>query len=180
MWVASLLITVWILLPTYIPNNVAVLVGGGRPLDGGRRYRGQRLLGDGKTLRGSVGGALAGLLVALGLNVLRPVVGPLVGIGLPPFPPAVAVALPVGAIGGDIAGSFLKRRAEYARGAAIPLLDQLDFLVGAVLLSLLVAPGWVLTTATPTVAVIAVVITPLLHRGSNILAYALGLKQEPH
>lgn len=180
MWVASLLIAVWILLPTYIPNNVAVLVGGGRPLDGGATYRGRRLLGDGKTVRGSVGGAIAGVLVAVGLTLLRPVVEPLVGITLPRFPPAVIVALPVGAIVGDIAGSFLKRRADYARGAAIPLLDQLDFLVGAAVLTLLVAPGWLLATVSPTVAAIAVVLTPLLHRLANILAYVLGLKQEPH
>ncbi|MDR9412911.1 MAG: CDP-2,3-bis-(O-geranylgeranyl)-sn-glycerol synthase [Haloferacaceae archaeon] len=180
MWVASLLIAVWILLPTYIPNNVAVLVGGGRPLDGGRRYRGQRLLGDGKTVRGSVGGAIAGVLVAMGLTLLRPMVEPLVGITLPRFPPAVIVALPVGAIVGDIAGSFLKRRADYARGAALPLLDQLDFLIGAAMMTLLVAPGWLLATVSPAVAAIAVVMTPVLHRLANIVAYTLGLKQEPH
>ena len=180
MWLASLLIAVWILLPTYIPNNVAVLVGGGRPLDGGRVVGGRRLLGDGKTIRGSVGGALAGGTLAVGLNLLRPVVEPLVGVVLPSFPLPVVMALPVGAIGGDIAGSFLKRRAAYARGAAVPLLDQLDFLVGAAVLTLVVAPGWVLATVSPTVAAIAVVLTPLLHRFANIIAYTLGLKQEPH
>ena len=31
-------VAVWVMLPAYIPNNVAVLAGGGRPIDGGRTW----------------------------------------------------------------------------------------------------------------------------------------------
>jgi len=179
MWMAELLITMWLLLPTYIPNNVAVIVGGGPPLDRGLMLRGRRLLGDGKTARGALGGAVAGTVVAVGLNALRPALEPLMG-PLPQFPPLVTVALPAGAIMGDIAGSFLKRRGGFARGAAIPVLDQLDFLIGATVLTLILAPGWLFRTVPPTVALFAIVLTPLLHRIANIVAFRLGLKQEPH
>jgi CDP-2,3-bis-(O-geranylgeranyl)-sn-glycerol synthase len=179
MWMAELFITMWILLPTYIPNNAAVIVGGGPPLDRGLKLRGRRLLGDGKTARGALGGAVAGAGVAVGLNLLRPAVEPLVG-PLPQFPPLVIIALPIGAIMGDIAGSFLKRRGGFARGAAIPVLDQLDFLIGAAVLTLMFAPGWLFRTVTPTIALFAIVLTPLLHRIANIVAFRLGLKQEPH
>ena len=179
MWMAELLITMWLLLPTYIPNNVAVIVGGGPPLDRGLMLHGRRLLGDGKTIRGAVGGAVAGAIVAGGLNMLQPAIEPLVGV-LPQFPLLVIIALPVGAIMGDIAGSFLKRRGGYARGAAIPVLDQLDFLLGATLLTLLVAPGWLSRTVTPTIGLFAIVLTLVLHRIANIVAFRLGLKQEPH
>ncbi|MFD1527454.1 CDP-archaeol synthase, partial [Halolamina salina] len=37
----------WAMLPAYVPNNAAVLAGGGRPIDGGRTLGGARLLGDG-------------------------------------------------------------------------------------------------------------------------------------
>ncbi len=43
----------WAMLPAYIPNNAAVLAGGGRPIDGGRTWGGRRVLGDGKTWRGT-------------------------------------------------------------------------------------------------------------------------------
>ncbi|RLI73365.1 CDP-2,3-bis-(O-geranylgeranyl)-sn-glycerol synthase, partial [Archaeoglobales archaeon] len=57
--------TLWLLLPTYTPNNFAVLVGGGKPLDFGKTFvDGKRILGDGKTIRGFVGGIVGGLLIA--------------------------------------------------------------------------------------------------------------------
>ena len=37
----------WAMLPAYVPNNAAVLAGGGRPIDGGRTVGGRRLLGCG-------------------------------------------------------------------------------------------------------------------------------------
>ncbi|MFB6219607.1 MAG: CDP-archaeol synthase, partial [Halobacteriaceae archaeon] len=54
-------VALWAMLPAYVPNNAAVLVGGGRPIDGGRTWRGRRLLGDGKTWRGTAGGVAAGV-----------------------------------------------------------------------------------------------------------------------
>jgi len=50
---------VWLMLPAYIPNNAAVLGGGGRPIDGGRTLGGHRMLGDGKTWRGTAIGTAA-------------------------------------------------------------------------------------------------------------------------
>ena len=60
----------WAMLPAYVPNNAAVLAGGGRPIDGGREWRGARLLGDGKTWRGTAVGTAVGVAVALALNRL--------------------------------------------------------------------------------------------------------------
>ena len=39
----------WTMLPAYIPNNAAVLAGGGAPIDGGRTGARRRLLGGGDT-----------------------------------------------------------------------------------------------------------------------------------
>ncbi|MDX1747598.1 MAG: CDP-archaeol synthase, partial [Halobacteriales archaeon] len=73
--VVSLVVgALWAMLPAYIPNNAAVLFGGGRPIDGGRTWDGRRVLGDGKTWRGTVAGTLAGTAVALVLNALNPAV----------------------------------------------------------------------------------------------------------
>ena len=54
MVVETVAVAIWAMLPAYIPNNVAVLAGGGRPIDGGRTLDdGNRALGDGKTWRGT-------------------------------------------------------------------------------------------------------------------------------
>jgi CDP-2,3-bis-(O-geranylgeranyl)-sn-glycerol synthase len=169
----------WAMLPAYVPNNVAVLVGGGPPIDGGRTVGGRRLLGDGKTWRGTAGGWLAGFGLALLLDALRPTVSDAIGVGLPAVPLAAAVALPAGAMLGDVAASFLKRRTGRERGAPLPGVDQLDFVVGALLLSVLAAPTWFLDTFTVPVVVVVLVLTPVLHVGTNAIAYALGLKAEP-
>jgi CDP-2,3-bis-(O-geranylgeranyl)-sn-glycerol synthase len=169
----------WAMLPAYVPNNAAVLAGGGPPIDGGRTWRGSRLLGDGKTWRGTAGGIAAGALLALALNAVRPAVADAVDVGLPAFPLAVVVAMPAGAMAGDILASFVKRRTGRERGAAFPGLDQLDFVALALLFSLVVAPDWTVRTFWPYVLAVVVVVTPLLHLSTNAGAYALGLKDEP-
>ncbi|NEU58513.1 CDP-2,3-bis-(O-geranylgeranyl)-sn-glycerol synthase [Halorussus sp. MSC15.2] len=172
-------VALWAMLPAYVPNNAAVLAGGGRPIDGGRTWNGRRLLGDGKTWRGTAAGIAAGAALALVLNAVEPTVSDLLGVGLPTFPLAVVVALPAGAMLGDIAASFVKRRTGRQRGASFPGVDQLDFVAFAFLLSFLAAPDWFGDVFTLPVLAVVLVVTPLLHLVTNAIAYALGLKDEP-
>ena len=169
----------WAMLPAYVPNNAAVLAGGGRPIDGGRTWGDRRLLGDGKTWRGTAVGTLAGVALAVGLNLVAAPIGAGTGLSLPTFPPAAALGLAAGAMAGDIAASFIKRRSGRDRGAAFPGLDQLDFVVGALALAFIAAPGWTQATFTPGVLVVVLVATPILHVGTNIIAYLIGAKNEP-
>jgi CDP-2,3-bis-(O-geranylgeranyl)-sn-glycerol synthase len=176
-------VAVWAMLPAYVPNNAAVLVGGGPPIDAGRTLGENRILGDGKTWRGTAGGLLAGGALALGLNLLAaPVesVGVLAPGTLPRFPLAAALGLPAGALLGDMVASFLKRRLDRERGAPVPGLDQLDFVVGALAVTALVAPDWFAGVFTLPVIAAVLVLTPLLHLGTNAVAYRLGLKDEPY
>jgi len=169
----------WAMLPAYVPNNAAVLAGGGRPIDGGRTWGGRRVLGDGKTWRGTAAGTAAGVALALVLNaVATPVAGAL---GVPPveFPLLAALGLALGAMCGDIGASFLKRRSGRERGAPFPGLDQLDFVVGALALAALFDFDWVVATFTPPVLVTVLVVTPLLHVVTNGIAYLIGAKDEP-
>lgn len=170
---------IWVMLPAYVPNNVAVIAGGGPPIDGGRTYRGRRLLGDGKTWRGTTAGVTVGAVLAVLLNVIGVPVGTTSGLELPSFPLAAVIALPAGAMLGDIAGSLLKRRMGRDRGAPVPGLDQLDFVLGALGLTLVADVGWFLSTFTLPVVVTVLVLTPLLHVGTNVIGYGLGLKNEP-
>ncbi|WP_435359661.1 CDP-2,3-bis-(O-geranylgeranyl)-sn-glycerol synthase [Haloarchaeobius sp. DFWS5] len=177
--VATVVTAFWAMLPAYVPNNAAVLFGGGAPIDGGRTWNGRRLLGDGKTWRGTAGGTLTGVLLALGLSAVAEPIGEAIGVSLPTFPIPVAIALAFGAMLGDILASFVKRRTGRERGASFPLLDQLDFVVVALVLTALVDPAWFGEVFTWPVIATVVVMTPLLHLGTNGIAYALRLKEEP-
>lgn len=167
----------WAMLPAYLPNNVAVVAGGDRPIDAGRTWGGKRVLGDGKTWRGTAVGVGVGTLLAFGLNAVRP--DAILGATPPEFPVAAAVALPAGAMLGDIAASFLKRRTGRKRGAAFPVVDQLDFVAGALALAAIAAAGWFGNVFTLPVLLAVVLITPVLHLVTNLIAYLFGFKSEP-
>lgn len=177
---AVVVTALWVMLPAYVPNNAAVLAGGGRPIDGGRRLGDRRLLGDGKTWRGLVAGWLAGVAVAALLTALAGDAADVLGVDVPVFPLLVALLFPLGAMLGDIGASFLKRRTGRERGAPFPGVDQLDFVVASLFVAFLVAPSWVLDTFAPGVLVVVLVLTPLLHVLTNAVGYALGLKEEPY
>jgi CDP-2,3-bis-(O-geranylgeranyl)-sn-glycerol synthase len=80
---------------------------------------------------------------------------------------------------GDILASFAKRRTGRERGAVFPVVDQLDFVVVALLLTAILSFGWFRETFTLPVIVAVIVLTPILHVGTNAIAYAFGLKDEP-
>ncbi len=175
----TLVAAFWAMLPAYVPNNAAVLFGGGPPIDAGRTLNGRRLLGDGKTWQGTAAGVLAGASLAGALNRLAPRVEGRFDCSLPRFPLRAALALPAGAMLGDIVASFLKRRTGRERGAMVPGLDQLDFVAGALWAASLAAPCWFARTFTRKAVATVLVVTPALHVGTNGVAYLLGLKDEP-
>ncbi|MDS0296462.1 CDP-2,3-bis-(O-geranylgeranyl)-sn-glycerol synthase [Halogeometricum luteum] len=170
----------WAMLPAYVPNNAAVLAGGGRPIDGGRTWGGRRVLGDGKTWRGTAVGTLVGFALAFVCNAVADPLGAALGISLPRFSVLGAFGLALGAMLGDVGASFLKRRSGRERGAAFPGLDQLDFVVGALGLAALLDFEWFAATFTVPVLAVVLVVTPVLHVGTNVGAYYLGLKNEPY
>ncbi|MFP8888422.1 CDP-2,3-bis-(O-geranylgeranyl)-sn-glycerol synthase [Natrialbaceae archaeon A-CW2] len=175
----TIAVAFWVMLPAYIPNNAAVLFGGGPPIDGGREWGGKRVLGDGKTWRGTAGGIVSGLAVAGLLTLLAPSVGDVVGFEVPDFTPLAAVGLAGGAMLGDILASFAKRRTGRERGAMFPGVDQLDFVVVSLPLTALLATDWFRTWFTLEVILVIVILTPILHVTTNVIAYKLGLKNEP-
>ncbi|WP_255168394.1 CDP-2,3-bis-(O-geranylgeranyl)-sn-glycerol synthase [Natrononativus amylolyticus] len=175
----TVVIAFWAMLPAYVPNNAAVLAGGGRPIDGGRTWSGSRILGDGKSWRGTFAGILAGLLLAGALTLVADDVSAAIGFEVPAFTPLAAVGLAAGAMLGDILASFVKRRTGRERGAMFPGVDQLDFVVVSLPLTALLATEWFFEWFTWGVILVVVVLTPILHVTTNVIAYKLGLKNEP-
>lgn len=175
--VTVLLNALWLAVPLYTANAAPVLFGGGAPIDRGKTWRGARVLGDGKTWRGAAAGILTGMTTIFLLNTVyqQLLVEHTV---LPVFPLTALVALPIGVICGDMGASFLKRRIGRQRGAPVPVLDQIDFLAGGLLLSIIAAPAWFFSSFTvPTLFLVAA--TPVIHRVANLTAYRLHLKDVP-
>ena len=105
------------------------------------------------------------------------------GFGSYPEALGVVFVLSLGSLLGDMAGSFLKRRIGVERGAKMPILDQYDFLIGAIVLVLIFYPDWFIGNywdGNQWIALITLLVAvPLLHRGVNIIGYRMGKKDVP-
>jgi CDP-2,3-bis-(O-geranylgeranyl)-sn-glycerol synthase len=151
--------------PAYVANATPVLAGGGTKMDFGKNFiDGKRVFGNNKTFRGFFFGWGLGLAVGVMEGV---------AFGFQNFPVLFAVLIPLGALLGDLTGAFIKRRLDIKPGGLLPVVDQIDFVVGALVFSLpLSIINW-------QVAVTALLITPPIHLFTNFLAYKLKLKSHP-
>ncbi len=141
-------------------NAAPLLFGGGTALDRGRSFLdGQPLLGAHKTVRGLVAGVVAGSAIGLAESVVD---ARLLLAG---------VLIATGSVLGDLLGAFLKRRLRISPGSPMPIVDQLDFVFGGLLLGLVLFPLSVWSI------VIVVLATPPIHLGTNYGAYLLGIKR---
>jgi CDP-2,3-bis-(O-geranylgeranyl)-sn-glycerol synthase len=175
----------WLILPAYIANGSAVLVGGGKPVDFGKNWRdGKRILGDGKTWRGLFAGAFVGMTCGFGLSVVAKyaAMSDFAFLGLSDFegfPLMIIIifSLCFGALLGDIVESFFKRRIGRERGEDWIPFDQLDFVVGALLLCIFVSwilqlftsENWFLKSFSIWHILVIVVITPFFHIFANFV-----------
>lgn len=172
-----------IVLPMYFTNSSAMLFGRGKvPIDLGKNFfDGKRIFGKGKTFKGAVNGIIIGVFIAFFLILIfsniqyscetQQCVQPLSLFGnyllygfLSSF----------GAIIGDLVGSFIKRRLSIESGKESILLDQLPFvLVALTFTSFLYLPNL-------EEFIVILILTVILHRISNVIAYNLKLKSVPY
>jgi CDP-2,3-bis-(O-geranylgeranyl)-sn-glycerol synthase len=150
--------------PAYCANATPVLAGGGTRMDFGKNFfDGKRIFGNNKTFRGFFFGLAIGMLVGSIEYAVFP--------GL--FPILFIVLTPLGALLGDLTGAFLKRRIGISPGGLLPIVDQIDFVIGALVFAIpLMIIYWQL-------AVTVLLITPPIHLFTNFLAYKLKLKKHP-
>jgi CDP-2,3-bis-(O-geranylgeranyl)-sn-glycerol synthase len=148
--------------PAYCANATPVLAGGGTSMDFGRNFSdGKRIFGNNKTFRGFFFGWTIGILVGL------------IEVFLFGFPVLFALLTPLGALLGDLTGAFVKRRLGIAPGGLLPIIDQIDFVIGAIVFALpLSLVNWEL-------AVTVLLITPPIHLLTNFLAFKMKLKRNP-
>jgi CDP-2,3-bis-(O-geranylgeranyl)-sn-glycerol synthase len=163
------------ILPAYFANSTPVLLGGGLPIDLGRKFfDGERLFGDGKTMLGFFAGVSAGFFIgALEAYFIFPM-------GFVIYPDQFSFItggflLGLGTMTGDLLGSFLKRRMKVKRGRQSLLLDQLSFLIFALLFSLAASPAVLSFWG----VLFLFVATYFVHAGANVVANKTGLKKVP-
>lgn len=167
MWVSLLRQLLALMVPCYVANAFPVvtarIIRYRHPLDFGRKFiDGRRVLGDGKSIEGFIAGVLLGSLAGLSMSLF--------GIGSL----TESIVLSIGTMLGDALGSFVKRRLGLERGSPAPFLDQLAFLLTAILLY-----WFFIGTINLAAVVILIIITPPIHLVSNFFAYKLGLKDKP-
>jgi CDP-2,3-bis-(O-geranylgeranyl)-sn-glycerol synthase len=154
--------SIYFMLPAYLSNVSALTFGGGTPLDLGRSLKdGRRILGDGVTWRGTIIGPIVGTTIGTLQGI---VAGDII------FGATLGLSLGGGAIIGDACGSFIKRRIKIERGRPAPIMDQLDFVVGALLFASLVV------NISFNMIILIIIVTVFLHLGANTIAYLLGMK----
>jgi len=166
----------WFILPAYIANAFPVVFGGGLAIDMGKKLPdGKPIFGSHKTIRGFIAGLIAGAFTSVVQTALLQS-NMLPDFKLPfQFNILTGLMIALGALVGDLIHSFIKRRIGIAEGSPLPVADQLDFVVGAILFSLSVSasPPHLATV------VIVVAITPPIHLLTNFTAYLLGVKKTP-
>jgi len=182
-------VVMWIMGPAYIANSVAVLTGGKFPIDQGKILSdGNRLLGDGKTWSGLIGGTLGGIAFGIILNsdkgytTLENLTGEKFEQELwGNNPLLVFTLLSFGALFGDMSASFYKRRQNLKRGDKFALLDMYDFIFMTLLLCFIFQNSWLMSWILDSWSPLFIILflTPILHRGVNIIGYKIGIKNEP-
>jgi len=193
--------------PAYLANTIAVLTGGKYPIDQEKLYSdGNRILGDGKTWSGLIGGTIGGiafgvLLYFYGIRVILSIIVILENRdslffndledfaddpNMSPWGESwnmffIFFLLSFGALFGDMAASFYKRRQNLQRGDKFAILDMYDFIFMSLLLCFIFQRDWLLSWIldgwVPLFTILF--LTPFLHRGVNIIGYKIGVKNEP-
>ncbi len=129
------------------------------PLDFGHHFHHKRIFGDHKTWRGLITGVFTGTLTSLFFGL----------------PISYGLLVSFGALAGDAIKSFFKRRFNVASGRSWFPFDQVDFILGGLLLAAL------LGSANPTrgLEVYIFLLYFGLHLISSFVGYLLKLKSSP-
>lgn len=168
--IEEILHALYYILPAYGANASPVIFGGGKPIDLGRKFfDGNPIFGPHKTYRGFISGILIGTFIGWTQENLAPLAG------LPGGSTFLGFILSLGALIGDLFGSFIKRRLNIKPGAIFPVVDQIDFVLFALLFALIINP---IAISLQRITII-IVLTGPIHLLVNVIAYLLKLKDTP-
>jgi len=176
----QMLYLVLILLPAFIANGAALISGKIKtlrplaiPVDLEKKWLdGRRIIGNSKTIRGFIFGIISAMAIGILTFYATEYFGLAVYSSLN-YAVLFSAILGFGALFGDTVKSFFKRRIGISEGKTLIFFDQVDFLIGAFLISL---PF----NHFPLRFILVVFAgTFVLHILTNILAFYLRLKKVP-
>lgn len=179
----TIVFALWFFLPAGLANaapvfanKIPVLNTWKTPVDFGGHFRGKRILGDNKTWRGFTFGILIALLTfALQQYIYThsQTVQDVIALNYTDLSLWFGAILGIGALGGDALESFAKRQFGVQSGESWFPFDQLDYIIGVILISSL------FITLSPAQNAAIIVVWFSMHLISSYIGYLLGLKDKP-
>lgn len=183
--IQDILFAMWFLLPAALSNSAPVFAAAipglkkfNAPIDGGRKIGGHDILGPHKTWRGIIAGIVVSTfvlwlqqLLAANFEWAQFITGEVNYASLPVL--LLGPAFAIGALGGDAIESFFKRRIGIKSGKSWLPFDQLDYIIGSVLISML------FVVVSPMQYLWMFIIWFGVHLVASFVGYKLGLKKEP-
>lgn len=147
------------------------------PVDGYKTFRGKRIFGSHKTVRGFIVGILAATIIVY-LQVLAyqmsPILQDLIRLDYTTLDPLLFGFLSgFGALAGDAIKSFFKRQIGIAPGKSWFPFDQIDHILGGIVFT------WFYIQLTIVDYVLILVIWFLIHPLSTFIGYLFKLKKTP-
>jgi CDP-2,3-bis-(O-geranylgeranyl)-sn-glycerol synthase len=161
---------IWYFLPAYFANMAPPMFNWFGWFKGLAKPINEPLFGKNKTYRGVVAAVCVGFIVFILQKVFR-----IESFELFDYERAslmIGLLLGMGAILGDLAESFLKRRIGIKSGKPFIPFDQLDFVFGGLVLSTLVFVPSI------KIVLVLVVISPLFHLFANRMGYWLKITRK--
>jgi CDP-2,3-bis-(O-geranylgeranyl)-sn-glycerol synthase len=173
----------WYFLPAYFANMAPnffrkTLHTLAKPIDHGATFRGKRVFGDHKTYRGFVAGAFVAIVIILLQRAAYSVsffqALSLIDYSAQPLGKLIFLGflLGFGALLGDAVKSFFKRQVGVQPGKSWFPFDQLDFVIGGLLLSFMIY----LPSNTAILAIL--ILSPLLHVIVKYCGWLLKIDKE--
>ncbi len=162
--------SLYFFLPAYFANMAPIffrkIPWGGAPIH-------TKLFGQNKTWRGIVAAVFLGIVVfGIQKGVHKAGFQPFALIDYADFSLWLGFWMSLGAILGDLAKSYYKRKEHISPGQKWFPFDQLDFVIGGVVGS------WMVYVPPMQVVVVLLILSPVLHIVVNHLAYWLGVRKE--
>lgn len=151
-WSANISLNLLYVVKKYVPEFKYL----NHPLDFGLNFRGERLIGDSVNIIGLIFSLTISLAVYSATGEM------------------IWTSIPVIVYAGNMLGSFIKRRLHMKSGEFLPIVDHGDYmlLLGIVFVSL----RYIDTLF----AVLAVLLTYILHPLACLIAFKLGLRENPY
>jgi len=168
----------YFILPAYVANMAPVIVKDGFkslkiPIDFNKKILGRNIFGKNKTFRGLIFGILFAIIMAY-IQFVFYNNGILDSLALIDYSNWLSTGLLMGsgAIFGDLAESFIKRRLNLRPGESFIPFDQLDFVIGALIF---VYPLAILSLNK---IILILLLTLILHVVVNHIAYYSRIRKE--